>query len=233
MRDTGAGIPPDEIPRLFERFRRVAQRLVDAAGVALARLGGDLDDSRVPERGIDRVAHPRREPYGLRLLQAVGARTGIFKKVEVQVKPEAPGLHVMFVMEPAYYYGVTKFPGAEKAFTYTRLLQVVNLPDQDPFEEKNVQKAKTALVNFLQIHGYFQTQVDPSTDLDKAHGLANVTFHVKLGKRAKIGQVEVQGPPPEEARLGWVCFRPRSPAFAGKMPRVGRRWGHSPRRAFL
>ena len=149
------------------------------------------------------VAQKAGEPYSNQKIQdSIQAleRTGIFKKVEVQVKPEAPGLHVMFVMEPAYYYGVTKFPGAEKAFTYTRLLQVVNLPDQDPFEEKNVQKAKTALVNFLQIHGYFQTQVDPSTDLDKAHGLANVTFHVKLGKRAKIGQVEVQGPPPEEAR---------------------------------
>jgi len=149
------------------------------------------------------VAQKPGEPYSNQKIQAsiqALERLGIFKKVEEQVKTEASGLYVMFVMEPAYYYGVTKFPGAEKVFPYTRLLQVVNLPDQDPYEEKNVQKAQTALLNFFQTHGYFQAQVNTSTDLDKARGLANVTFQVKLGKRAKIGQVDIQGPPPEEAR---------------------------------
>jgi outer membrane protein insertion porin family len=143
------------------------------------------------------------QPYSNQRIQATIQaldRTGIFKKVDVEARPEAEGLHVIFVMEPAYYYGVTKFPGAEKIFTYTRLLQVADLPDQDAYTPKKVDDAQSALLNFFHSVGYFQARVSTSTELDKAHGLANVFFHVQLGKRAKIGQVEVQGPPPEEAR---------------------------------
>src|ERR1700758_3323209 len=143
------------------------------------------------------------QPYSNQKIQATVQaldQTGIFKKIDVEVKPEAAGLQVIFVMEPAYYYGITKFPGVEKAFTYTRLLQVVNLPDQNPYMQKQVNEAQSALLNFFHNAGYFQARVNSSADLDKLHGLANVTFHVQLGKRAKIGEVDVQGPPPEESR---------------------------------
>jgi outer membrane protein insertion porin family len=143
------------------------------------------------------------QPYSNQKVQAtVDAlmRTGVFSKVDVQVKPQPSGLHVMFVLEPAYYYGVSRFPGADKHFSYTRLLQVVNLPDQDPYQKKNVEDAQAALQKFFQQTGYFQAEIQTSTQLDKPHGLANVTFQVKLGKRAKIGDVQVIGPPPEEAR---------------------------------
>ena len=148
------------------------------------------------------VAQKAGQPYSNEEVQATVAalnRTGIFKKIDVQVKPEAAGLHVMFVMEPTYYYGVTQFPGAAKAFSYTRLLQVVNLPDQDPYEAKNVEKAQTALLDFLQTNGYFQAQVHTSSEFDEQHGLANVIFQVELGRRAKIGHVNLEGPSPDEA----------------------------------
>jgi outer membrane protein insertion porin family len=165
------------------------------------------------------------QPYSNQNIQATIQAldgTGIFKTVEVQVKPEAAGLHVTFVMEPAYYYGVTKFPGAEKNFTYTRLLQIADLPDQDPFTEKKVDEAQAALLDFFQRAGYFQAQVKPSTELDKAHGLANVVFHVQLGKRAKIGQVEVQGPPPEEARRLLAATRSFRAAATGVSLKTGK-----------
>ncbi len=142
------------------------------------------------------------QPYSNEKIQASVAalnRTGMFSKVEVDVKPEAAGLHVKFVLEPAFYYGVIDFPGS-KAFPYGRLLQLVNLPDQEPYEAKRVQQAETALLHFLQTNGFFKAQVHTSTQLDEAHHLANVAFQVQLGKRAKIGRVEVQGPPPQEAQ---------------------------------
>src|SRR5260370_6221354 len=55
---------------------------------------------------------------------------GGFSKVEVNVTPEASGLHLTFILEPAYYVGMLEFPGATKAFTYSRLLQVANIPDE-------------------------------------------------------------------------------------------------------
>ncbi len=72
------------------------------------------------------------EPYSNQKVQAsISAlqKTERFNKVEVKVKPDPGGLQVSFVLEPAFYIGVLQFPGAVKAFTYTRLLQVANLPD--------------------------------------------------------------------------------------------------------
>src|ERR671927_340839 len=47
--------------------------------------------------------------------------------------------------------------------------------------------------------GYFKAQVRTEPLFDEQHMLANVTFHVTLGKRAKVGKVTVLGPPPPEA----------------------------------
>src|SRR5256885_7094795 len=122
-----------------------------------------------------------------------------FSKVEVDVRPEAAGLHVIFVLEPAFYTGILQFPGATRVFTYTRLLQVVNLPDEDPYEKTRIPQAETALLNFLRTNGFFQATVRTETQLDEENQLANITFNVQLNKRARIGRVEVQGPPQQEA----------------------------------
>jgi outer membrane protein insertion porin family len=141
------------------------------------------------------------EPYSEKKIQDTVAAlkaTGRFKEVEVQVKPDPSGLRITMVLEPAYYYGVLTFPGVRE-FSYVRLLQVADLPDQEPFEEKGVEKARTALTDFLHRNGFFEAEVRPSTELYLNEGLANVIFTVKLGKRAKIGNVVVQGPPPVDA----------------------------------
>jgi outer membrane protein insertion porin family len=129
-------------------------------------------------------------------------RTGRFRSVTVEVRAEAEGLRVMFVLEPAYYYGLIRFPGMTKYFTYTRLLQVVNLPDQEPYEQKGITTAQTALLDFLHKNGYFDAKVDPKVELDRLRGIANVDFAIELGNKAKIGQVSIEGvPAPEAARL--------------------------------
>lgn len=125
--------------------------------------------------------------------------TGRFSKVEVEVKPDPGGLHVTFTLEPVLYFGVFDFPGASKEFSYTRLLQVIDIPNQTPYKQGVVAKAGENLLNFFFSAGYFQAQVQPEPQLDESHLLANVVFHVNLGKRAKIGNAEVHGPQPAEA----------------------------------
>jgi len=126
-------------------------------------------------------------------------QTGRFSKVELDVKPDPGGLHLTFTLEPALYFGVFQFPGATKRFTYTRLLQVIDIPNQTPYKQEVVAKAGGALLEFLISAGYFQAQVRTEPQFDETHMLANVVFHVNLGKRAKVGNVEVHGPEPSEA----------------------------------
>ena len=142
------------------------------------------------------------EPYSASKIEATISAlrgTGRFSNVEVDVKPEPRGLRVTFTLEPALYFGIFDFPGATKRFSYTRLLQVVDIPNQTPYKQDVVSKAVENLLQFFVSAGYFQAQVQPEPQFDETHMLANVVFHVNLGKRAKVGNVEVRGPEPVEA----------------------------------
>jgi outer membrane protein insertion porin family len=142
------------------------------------------------------------EAYSAEKVQSTVAalqQTGQFSKIDVEVTPEATGLRVMFVMQPVYYVGMINFPGALETFSYPRLLQVVNYPTQEPYDESRVKAAEPALQRFFANNGYFAAQVESETKLDHTRQLVDVVFHVVLNKRAKFGRVEVTGLPPEEA----------------------------------
>src|SRR3984893_6861404 len=150
--------------------------------------------------------------------------TGRFTKVEVDVKPDPGGLHVTFTLEPALYFGIFQFPGATKSFSYTRLLQVIDIPNQTPYQQDVVAKAGGALLQFLIAAGYFQSQVQTESQFDETHMLADVVFHVTLGKRAKVGNVEVHGPEPSEANRLLHATRSLRAAATGASLKRGTRY---------
>jgi len=125
--------------------------------------------------------------------------TGKSKEVRIQVDPEAKGVRVLFILEPADYFGVFDFPGA-KQFTYSRLLQVANYPTQTPFSAGEVEQDRQSLLNFYQQQGYFQAEVSSNVRVDAAHAITNIEFPAKLGRRAKFGEVEIAGLPDNEQR---------------------------------
>jgi outer membrane protein insertion porin family len=145
------------------------------------------------------------EPYSEAKIQASAKalqQAGGFPKVDVNVEPEITGLRINFLLEPAYYLGIVEFPGAGKSFSYTRLLQVVNLPDEEPYDPARVPIAENTLRDFFHKNGFFQAKVDAETAIDDAHELVNVSFNVEMGKQARISSVKIEGPDnPESARL--------------------------------
>jgi len=155
------------------------------------------------------------QPYSKELIQksiAALQGTGRFSKVELNVIPEQDGLRLEFILEPAYRIGIIDFPGALKAFSYTRLLQTVNYPLEEPYEKNRVEDGRKALEQFLIHNGYFLATVEPSSRVDDAQQLVNVIYNVKLGRHARFGDIEVTAPtasetvqlvtaPPETAQL--------------------------------
>ncbi len=119
---------------------------------------------------------------------------GKFQQVRTQVSAEAQGVQVMYVLEPAVYFGIYQFPGAER-FAYSQLIQVSNYPVQTPFNQHEVDRDGESLRHFFQQQGFFEAQVHPEVKVDTEHGIANVIFHVDLNRRAKFGSVSVQGAP--------------------------------------
>jgi outer membrane protein assembly factor BamA len=150
------------------------------------------------------VAQKAEAPYSTADIQKTVAAlegTGKFSKIEVELKPEAEGLQVTFIMEPVFYVGMIYFPGATKVFSYQRLLQVVNYPTQEPYEAAWADQGKSSLTRFFAQQGYFAAQVKVETKLDQARKLADIVYNVTLGPRAKVGNVEISGPPSAEVAL--------------------------------
>jgi outer membrane protein insertion porin family len=128
--------------------------------------------------------------------------TGRFEDVQVQVVPELEGIRVLLVLQPGLYFGMYTFPGAVRGpSSYTRLLQVSSYPPEGPYSERDVNSASEALTKYFQRTGFFQAEVKPEIQPDPNHGLVNVAFHTKLGKRAKFGEVQIEGTTPEMKQI--------------------------------
>jgi outer membrane protein assembly factor BamA len=142
------------------------------------------------------------EPYSESEVEASIAaleRSGQFPKVEVTVVPDPSGLRLNFLLEPAYYLGMVDFPGATKSFSYTRLLQVTALQEEDPYDPTRVAASEKALQDFFRRNGYFQAVIHSDHAIDDAHQLVSLTFSVELGKQARIDNVTLLGPDSQES----------------------------------
>jgi outer membrane protein insertion porin family len=123
---------------------------------------------------------------------------GKFTEVQLQVEPEANGVRVLLVAEPAIWFGIFEFPGAGR-FPYSKLVQIANYPPQGPYNAGDVQKDTDALVRFFQQEGYFEVEVRPQVNVDPDHNVANVRFMVSLNRKAKFGTVAIAGTTPEQS----------------------------------
>jgi outer membrane protein insertion porin family len=165
-------------------------------------------------------------PYSEEQIQQTAAalkKAGNFPDVRVEVVPVIAGLRVSFLLEPSFYLGVIEFPGAIKRFSYIRLLQVVNLADEDPYDPSRVAVAEKTLTDFLHKQGYFLATVHAKPAIDDSHELVNLTFAIDMGKQARIDSVNIDGPDQPEsdqllhaiqslrARLSGALLKPGKP----------------------
>lgn len=160
------------------------------------------------------------QPFNKQKLDSSAAAlktVGNFQNVRVQVEPEANGLRVLFVIEPAVYYGIFQFPGAQR-FTYSRLVQVANYVSQAPYNAAEVEHDRQSLIRFFQQTGYFKARVSTELKIDTKHGIVNILFRSDLGPKAKFGVIDIAGLPAGEAndlqhRLTTLLARARGAAI--------------------
>jgi outer membrane protein insertion porin family len=169
--------------------------------VSSVQLAGQPDG--IPRKLRALITQPVNAPYEqAKIDETVAAlkKDGNFKDVEVQVTPAAEGVRVVFVLKPAYYFGVFTFPKAEKTFSYTRLLQAANYSKQEPFTQEKVEEAESNLLEFFHRTGFFRATVEPKMQTDQAHGVVNVEYDINLKKRAKFGNVILAGVSEEQTK---------------------------------
>jgi outer membrane protein assembly factor BamA len=143
------------------------------------------------------------EPFSLEKVNASISQlrsSGGFKDVQLQIVPDLKGVRVLLVLQPGLYFGMYDFPGA-RGFGYSRLLQVANYPPEGPYSVNDVQNAAAALTKYFQQNGYFRAEVKPEVQPDPAHGLVNVVFRTTLNKKAKFGEIQIEGATPQDAEM--------------------------------
>ena len=187
-----------------------------APGLQAQEIPGSALFDGQPVRAVDVIARPTLDPEPFKRLvtqqagqpysnqnveeslQALKA-TGQFTDVEASVVPEQGGLRVKFIMQPAFYIGMFEFPGADRAFTYTRLLGVVRYRSGEVYDKNRTEEAVPALVGFFAQNGYFTAKVESATQLDEPHQLVTVRYPATLGKKARFGKIQITGLPSELA----------------------------------
>jgi outer membrane protein insertion porin family len=150
---------------------------------------------------------------------------GQFEQVEAEITPESDGIGILFIVQPADYFGTFEFPGAAR-FPYSQLIQAANYPIQEPFNEAEVQRDAQSLLAFYRQQGYFRAVAEPQLDIESAHALVNVLFHSTLGPRAKFGSAVIEGAPGDEASLQHKLTT-LSARFKGAGIRPGKTYHHS------
>lgn len=129
-------------------------------------------------------------------LQAVGH----FERVDLQITPEANGLRVTFLLQPVYFLGIISFSNPVGRFDYARLREVVNYPDETPYEPERGLEGADRLKGFFVNEGYFQAQIREHAEFDPAHKLANLEYDITPGEHARFGDIGISGPPPAEQK---------------------------------
>ncbi len=186
--------------------------------VAAVELAGrtDIDESALRSLLAIKPGEPFSRAKIDESLQALKSN-GTINDVRLEIRPETDGVRIMFVLQPALYFGIYTFPGAGK-FPYSRLLQVAQYPPRGAYSPIDVANTRDNLTRFFQQHGYFQAGVQSQLHVDAEHGLVNVDYHVTLDRHAKFGNVILDGAPPTlkpklQGDLQSICARLRGVAI--------------------
>ena len=149
------------------------------------------------------IAQPVNAPYSQQKIDETIAalkKAGQFTDVQLDVRPQSTGLQVLFVVQPAMYFGIWDFGKAVKVFSYNRLLQVSDYAAPEPYSKERLEEAESNLLTFFHRTGFFLATIEPELQTDASHGVVNVFFDVNLKRRAKFGNITLTGATEEETK---------------------------------
>jgi outer membrane protein insertion porin family len=188
--------PPHPTPHTPPQINQTLP-IYEGQTVAVLELTGqpDVDTAAL----LASLPQKQGQPFSrAKLDQSIALLKQHFKDVRLDVTPEMNGLRVGLVLEPADYFGIYEFPGADR-FAYTRLLDASGFATQEPYSVLDIESGRKGLIRYFQRNGYFLAKVTPQPKLDARNHVVNVTYRVTLGPHAKFGDIVLNGVTPAEA----------------------------------
>ena len=171
---TRAGIPVTGI-----RFEGVTFAPHDAIMTDLMQKTGDPLD-------------PQKVRADIRRLYA----SGRYRDISVSGETSGNGLTLIYAGVPRYYVGRVEVNGVQQERLASLLQFATKLDPGTAFTEAQIPAALAGVKQSLQQNGYYEADVQIATTRDDPNSQVNVTFTIKQGPQAHVGNVGLQGKDP-------------------------------------
>ena len=161
-------------------------RRISFEGVSAARLG--------PVAGhlAQNVGEPLIDEGLKRSLRQLFA-TGLYDTVEVKGMREEDGVALVFQGEPRTFIGTISVYGATGATMNTQLDLASRLQAGTRLTPAKMQRALDQMRNTLEQNGYYRSSIVKTVTPQPLEQLADISFRVTSGPRARVGTVAVTG----------------------------------------
>jgi outer membrane protein assembly complex protein YaeT len=122
--------------------------------------------------------------------------SGRYRDISISGEQTGNGITLIYAGVPRYYVGRVEIDGTQSERLASLLEFATKLDPGTPFSEPQIPAAIAGVKQSLEQNGYFQADVQETTTQDDVNRQVNVTFRVKQGPQARVGNVAVQGKDP-------------------------------------
>ncbi len=122
--------------------------------------------------------------------------SGRYRDISVSGETSGNGLTLIYAGVPRYYVGRVEVNGVQQERLASLLEFATKLDPGTPFSEPQIPAALAGVRQSLEQNGYFESDVQVATSRDDANQQVNVTFTIKQGPQARVGNVTLQGKDP-------------------------------------
>jgi outer membrane protein assembly complex protein YaeT len=122
--------------------------------------------------------------------------SGRYRNISVSGEPTGNGLTLIYAGVPRYYVGRVEIDGVQQERLASLLEFATKLDPGTPFSEAQVPAAQASVQQSLEQNGYFQADIKAATKQDDVNHQVNVTFTIKQGPQARVGNVALEGKDP-------------------------------------
>lgn len=119
--------------------------------------------------------------------------TGLYNGIEVLGIRSPQGVVLIFQGTPRSFLGRIEVRGIRSDQLTTQLVSATKLNPGTIFSQEKLQQADKLLQQTLSENGYYEAQISRTEDPEPADQQTNVIYTVVLGKKARVGDVKVQG----------------------------------------
>ncbi|HEV2578338.1 MAG TPA: POTRA domain-containing protein [Acidobacteriaceae bacterium] len=145
---------------------------------------------------LEQTAGERLDPQKVRADIRRLYASGLYRDISVSGETNANGLTLIYGGVPRYYVGRVEINGIVQERLASLLQFATKLDPGTPFSEPEIPAALASVRQSLEQNGYFEANIQIATTHDDVNHQVNVTFTIKQGPQARVGNVALQGKDP-------------------------------------